>query len=132
MGRAGRLLDDLLLEAGWNRKNVFITNILKCRPPDNRDPSREEARNCLPYLDLQIKVINPEYILCLGRVATLNLLKPPDVNENYWFNRSLRSFRGVVHHYQGIKTVCTLHPSYLLRNYFAEKEFLHDLKMIPV
>jgi uracil-DNA glycosylase family 4 len=130
VGNSGKLLDSLLGFVGSGREKVFIANTVKCRPPENRDPTRKEVCNCLPLLELQIKIIQPEYILCLGRVAALNLLKPSGVDEEYWFSKTLASMRGKLHNYKGIKTLCTYHPSYLLRNQFMEKEFISDLKLI--
>lgn len=130
VGRAGKLLDILTGQVGLTRENSFVLNTLKCRPPENRDPTREEAANCRPYLELQLEVLAPSYIVCLGRVASLSLLQPPDAND-YWFGKSLASMRGQFHLYQGrIKTICTYHPSFLLRNFSSEKLFLSDLKKV--
>jgi DNA polymerase len=130
VGRAGKLLDSLIGRVGWSRSNVFITNTIKCRPPGNRDPKLQETTNCLPFLKLQIEVIKPQYIICVGRVAALNLLKPQKVDEKWWFNRSLNSLRHEFHDYNGIKTLCTYHPSYLLRTPKAEIDFINDLMKV--
>lgn len=106
-GKAGNLLTNILKAAGWSRDEVFVANVLKCRPPGNRDPEPCEAANCRKFLDMQIRVIDPEWIICFGRIASIYLLggDPTD---------SMGSFRGKIHDYQGRKVVCTYHPSYVL------------------
>jgi uracil-DNA glycosylase family 4 len=74
VGKAGQLLTNIITAMGFRRDDVFIMNIIKCRPPNNRTPEPQEASNCRPYLDLQLKIINPDYIVCLGNVAAQNLL----------------------------------------------------------
>ena len=123
IGKAGRLLTKIIEACGWKREDVFITNILKCRPPGNRDPEKEEADNCRQYLNLQIKIIEPEWILCFGRIASINLLGAnPD--------RTMGSFRHEVHEYEGKKVVCTYHPSYLLRQPSAKEDVWKDLAVV--
>lgn len=107
VGRAGKLLNDILIAIGFNREDVFIANILKCRPPNNRDPLPAEREVCKPYLYKQIDLIKPKVILCLGKIAANVLL---DNNE------SLTKMRGSVHEINGIKTMVTYHPAALLRN----------------
>ena len=107
VGRAGKLLDKILEAIGFKREDVYICNILKCRPPGNRNPLPEEIETCLPYLYQQIKLIKPKMILLLGRVAAEALLKT---------KQPLNKLRGKIHLYNGIKTLVTFHPAALLRN----------------
>lgn len=107
VGRAGQLLNRILLSIHFKREEVFIANILKCRPPGNRDPFPEEVAQCEPYLHQQIKLIQPRVILALGRVAGQTLLKS---------TTPLNLLRGRLHFYQGIPMVVTFHPAALLRN----------------
>jgi DNA polymerase len=107
VGRAGKLLNDILKAINFAREDVFIANILKCRPPNNRDPLPLEMETCLPYLYKQIELIKPKVILCLGRVAANGLL-----NKKF----TLGQFRESIHDFNGIKVVVTYHPAALLRN----------------
>ena len=107
VGAAGQLLGKILAAIGFNRKEVYIANIVKCRPPGNRDPEPEEAAECLPYLKRQIAMIQPKLILALGRVAAQNLLAT---------QQSLGSLRGTVQQFENIQVVVTYHPAALLRN----------------
>lgn len=107
VGRAGKLLNKILDSINFKREDVFIGNILKCRPPGNRDPLEEEVRECEPYLHDQIKIIQPKVLLALGRISAQTLLKSGE---------SLTSFRGKLHYYQGIPMLVTYHPAALLRN----------------
>jgi DNA polymerase len=108
-GKAGNLLTNILKAAGWRREDVFITNTLKCRPPGNRDPEPCEAANCRKFLAMQIKVIEPEWIVCFGRIASLHLLGlDPDT--------TIGELRGRVHDHHGIKVICTYHPAYVLHS----------------
>ncbi len=121
VGKAGRLLTNILKAAGWKREQIFITNILKCRPPNNRDPEKAEADNCRQFLDMQIKAINPKWILCFGRIASIFLLgKDSDT--------TIGSLRGEIHEFEGRKVICTYHPSYLLRQPAAKKDVWDDLQ----
>ena len=121
VGKAGNLLTAILKAAGWTREQVFITNILKCRPPGNRDPEKMEADNCRQFLDMQIRCINPKWILCFGRIASVFLLgKDSDT--------TIGSLRGEVHEFEGRKVICTYHPSYLLRQPSAKKDVWNDLQ----
>lgn len=125
VGPAGRLLDRLLGDVGIDRtEEVFVANILKCRPPSNRDPLPEEAKECFPYLKLQIEVVRPPAILCLGRIASAHFFGNP---EDF---PPLHSFRGKVHSYCGIPSVCTFHPSYLLRQPGECDSFRGDVRML--
>lgn len=121
VGKAGKLLDKILDAANLSRNDVYILNILKCRPPKNRDPLPDEADNCSEYLNSQIKCIRPNYILCLGRVAAQNLLKT---------KQSLSSLRKTWHVYGRCKVLCTYHPAYLLRNPNAKKDAWEDWEML--
>jgi len=107
VGRAGKLLNDILKAINFAREDVFIANILKCRPPNNRDPLPLEMETCIPYLHKQIELINPKVILCLGRVAASGLLNK---------KLSLGQFRESEHEFNGIKVIVTYHPAALLRN----------------
>jgi len=107
VGRAGQLLNKILEATGFKREEVFILNILKCRPPGNRNPAPEEADLCRPYLDKQLKLINPKLLLLLGKVASETLLKTKE---------PLNKLRGKVHDYKGWKLMITFHPAALLRN----------------
>ena len=114
VGRAGKLLDKIIIAMGLQRSDVFICNILKCRPPDNRDPKLDEITSCLPYLQRQLEAINPEIIVALGAHAARTLLDT---------NKPIGQLRGRFHdYYTGIekppvKLMPTYHPAYLLRNY---------------
>lgn len=129
VGKAGEMLEDMLAALRWSREQVYITNILKCRPPGNRDPEFQEATMCRPFLDLQLKVINPTHIVCLGRVAALNLLYNGQIPE-LWFSKSLESLRGKIHNHNGRRVICTYHPSYLLRTPEAHSDAWKDLQML--
>ncbi len=107
VGRAGQLLNKILEAIRFKREEVYICNILKCRPPNNREPQPEEIDACEPHLWRQLEIIKPKLILCLGRVAAQVLLKT---------NASLGQLRGKVHAYHGIKLMVTYHPAALLRN----------------
>lgn len=108
IGRAGQLLDKMLVAIGFPREEVFIANILKSRPPGNRDPLPIEVEACEPYLWKQIELIRPKMILCLGRIAGINLLKNGI--------DTLARLRGNVYEYMGAKVMVTYHPAALLRN----------------
>ncbi len=107
VGRAGQLLNKILEAISFTRDEVFICNILKCRPPNNREPAANEVELCEPYLWKQLELLQPKVILCLGRVAGQALLKT---------NASLGKLRGAWHDYRGIPTMVTYHPAALLRN----------------
>lgn len=108
VGQAGRLLDSMLAAIKLRRgDNVYIANIVKCRPPGNRNPEPQEALQCEPYLHRQIDLIRPKLIVALGKVAAANLLAS---------DASVASMRGKVHRYRGTPLVVTYHPAYLLRN----------------
>ena len=107
VGRAGKLLNDILKAIQLTREDIFIANILKCRPPGNRDPQPVEMETCIPYLHKQIELINPKIILCLGRVAANGLLGK---------KLSLSVLRQNIYEFNGIKVMATYHPAALLRN----------------
>lgn len=107
VGRAGQLLDNMLAALGLRRgENVYIANILKCRPPGNRDPSPAETAACRPFLDRQIDLVGPRVIVALGRIAAQSLLDT---------DAPLGALRGRVHDFRGMPLVVTYHPAYLLR-----------------
>lgn len=107
VGRAGKLLNDILKAVNLKREEVYIANILKCRPPGNRDPQPLEMETCIPYLHKQIELIKPKIILCLGRVAANGLLNK---------KLSLGDLRNSVYEFNGVKVMATYHPAALLRN----------------
>lgn len=107
VGRAGQLLNKILEATGFAREEVYILNILKCRPPGNRNPAPDEVELCRPYLEKQLKLINPKLILLLGKVASESLLKTKE---------PLNKLRGKTHDYKGWKVRVTFHPAALLRN----------------
>ncbi len=121
VGRAGRLLSELLTDIGIKRDDVYIANCLKCRPPNNRDPSSKELESCFTYLKNQIATIQPKVIATLGRYSTYQL-----TNEK----GTLGSLRGKVFVFGDIKVVPLYHPAYLLRNPNAIDIFTSDLKKI--
>lgn len=122
VGRAGKLLDNMLRAAGFAREDVFIANILKCRPPDNRDPRPEEAAACSGYLRRQIEWVGPKLILCVGRIAAQNLLSTTE---------STGKLRGRVHRHPvtGTPVIVTYHPAYLLRQPSEKRKAWEDLKL---
>lgn len=107
VGRAGRLLNDILKAINFKREEVYIANIVKCRPPGNRTPAAEEMEACVPYLKKQIDLIKPKLILCLGLTAAQGLLK---------LRESLTKLRGQLFEYRGARVMITYHPAALLRN----------------
>lgn len=108
VGQAGKLLDSMLAAIDLQRgKNVYIANVLKCRPPGNRNPEPEEVAKCSPHLMRQIELIRPKLILAMGRFAVQTLLNT---------EATIASLRGTVHRYHGVPLIVTYHPAYLLRN----------------
>jgi DNA polymerase len=119
VGQAGRLLDAMLAALGLKRgENVYIANVLKCRPPNNRTPEPPEAEACRPYLDRQIALIRPGVIVALGKSAATTLLGT---------DATIASLRGRRHHYVGVPLVVTYHPAYLLRNLPDKAKAWEDL-----
>ncbi len=122
VGRAGKLLDKILSAIDRTRKkDVYICNVLKCRPPNNRDPLASEVSECEPYLIHQINLIRPKLIVALGRVAGKTLLN---------VDNSLKSMRGQLHDYHGTPLIVTYHPAALLRNPNWKPEAWKDFKWI--
>jgi len=122
VGRAGQLLTEMLLAIGLQRTDVYITNILKCRPPNNRNPLPEEVRCCHDYLRQQIMLVDPVLILGVGGVAAGNLLQT---------DTPVGRLRGRVHRYgeEGVPLVVTYHPSYLLRSPLEKRKVWDDLQL---
>ena len=118
VGRAGQLLDQMLYAIGQNRDSVFIENILKCRPPNNRDPKSDEAAACRAYLERQIELLRPKIILAVGMIAAQNLLGSTD---------PVGRMRGRPHQFGGIPLVVTYHPAYLLRSPSQKQKSWSDL-----
>jgi DNA polymerase len=120
VGRAGMLLNSMLRAAGFERGEVFIANVLKCRPPNNRDPSAEESDRCLPYLRRQVELLDPDAILCVGRIAAQRLLGCEE---------TLGRLRGRVHRLGEVPVVVTYHPAYLLRSPGEKRKSWADLQL---
>ncbi len=121
VGRAGQLLNEILKAIGFRREEVYICNILKCRPPDNRDPEMDEVASCEPYLKRQLEIIEPKLICCLGRVAAQNLLGT---------RATLGALRETVHFYEGIPVLATFHPAALLRNPHWKRPTWDDVRKL--
>jgi DNA polymerase len=121
VGRGGQLLNKIFEACRLRREDVYICNVLRCRPPGNRNPSETEAANCRPFLDRQLALVAPEFICCLGAIAAQNLLGT---------TQTIGKLRGSLHDYRGAKVVCTYHPAYLLRNPAAKKEAWEDMKFL--
>ena len=122
VGRAGKLLDDIVTKGmGLERDDVYICNVLKCRPPDNRDPVPDEVAQCIRYLEQQIEIIAPRVICCLGRVAAQHLLETKE---------PMKALRGQWHEYHGIPTMVTYHPAYLLRSPGEKKKTWADIQLV--
>jgi DNA polymerase len=121
VGAAGQLLTRILQACTLRRDDVYICNILRCRPPGNRNPLPEEADNCREYLDGQLAIIQPEFICCLGSVAAQNLLGT---------TASIGQLRGRFHDYRGIRVLCTYHPAYLLRTPSAKRRVWEDMQLL--
>ena len=122
VGRAGQLLNAMLQAIGLKREQVYIANILKCRPPNNRDPRPEEVLCCEPYLLRQIALVQPRIILAVGRISAQNLLQT---------DTPIGKLRGAVHRFRdtGIPLVATYHPAYLLRSPVEKRKAWHDLQL---
>ncbi len=121
VGRAGELLTKIVQAMGYKRSDVYITNVLKCRPPQNRTPLPDEVANCLPYLLSQIELIQPKVIVALGAVALRALL---DVQ------LGITKMRGNWYNFRGIPIMPTFHPAYLLRNPAAKREVWQDMQAV--
>jgi DNA polymerase len=120
VGRAGQLLNNMIGAMGLKREQVYIANIVKCRPPQNRKPEPDEARTCLPFLERQIEIVRPRVLVALGATAATYLLG---------MRGSIGAMRGRIHDYRGIQTVVTYHPAFLLRDPTQKKEAWKDLQM---
>ncbi len=119
VGQAGRLLDNMLKAIGLTRnKDTYIANVVKCRPPGNRDPEPIEVAACSPYLERQVELLRPKVIVALGRFAALTLLDT---------DATVASLRGRVHDYRGVPLIVTYHPAYLLRNLSDKSRAWEDL-----
>jgi DNA polymerase len=120
VGRAGQLLNAMLQSIGFERNTVYIANILKCRPPNNRDPLPEEVNLCTPFLEKQIALVQPKLLLALGRIAAHYLLN----NKS-----SLTQLRGKIYEYKNTPLIVTYHPAYLLRNPLDKSKAYQDLQL---
>jgi DNA polymerase len=121
VGRAGKLLSHWVEALGLTREDVYICNVIKCRPPGNRTPERDEIETCSPFLLRQLDAIRPRLICCLGGVALQNLLEK---------NVSISRLRGQFFDYRGTKLTATYHPAYILRNPNADRQVREDLLKI--
>lgn len=121
VGKAGQLLNDIIKAMGLEREQVYIANIVKCRPPENRNPAQEEIAACMPYLRRQVEIIQPEVICALGGVAAKALLSS---------EASVGSLRGKFHDYDGVAVRVTYHPAYLLRSPDEKSKAWQDIKAV--
>jgi len=121
VGKSGQLLNDIIKACRLRREDIYICNVLRCRPPGNRLPAPDECANCREYLDGQIAHVNPEYIVCWGACAAQNVLSSSE---------TIGKLRGRFFSYGNAKVVCTYHPSYLMRNPAAKKDVWEDMKML--
>lgn len=121
VGRAGQLLTKMIEAMGYTRDQVFIANILKCRPPGNRTPTPQEMEVCIPFLLRQLRIVRPKTIVALGATAVKGLLRT---------NQGINSLRGKWHDFDGIPLMPTFHPAYLLRMPVAKREAWADLKLV--
>jgi DNA polymerase len=122
VGRAGQLLTDIITKGmGLSRDDVYIANVVKCRPPKNREPQPDEVETCLPFLEAQIEAIHPEVIVALGKSAVQALLSTPV---------QITKFRGQWTNFHGIDLMPTFHPSYLLRNPSAKRDVWQDIQQV--
>lgn len=126
IGRAGKLLDNIIGACGL--KSYYIMNVLKCRPPGNRDPLPEEAKNCRPFFDLQLKVLSPEYLICLGKVAASTVLSYPASTPMYVYREDAHEGFHQLKKPIRAKVIATWHPAYALRNPQAKKDMWEDLQ----
>lgn len=121
VGAAGQLLNKIIIACKMQREDVYICNILKCRPPGNRTPLPDEVANCSSFLERQLDIIRPKFICALGACAAQSLLKT---------TASIGRLRGKFHDYRGIPVLATYHPAYLLRNPAAKKDVWEDMKLL--
>ena len=123
VGRAGQLLDSMLASIGLERAEVYIANIVKCRPPQNRDPLAEEQSACIGYLENQIRLVSPDILVCLGRIAAMRMIREDfkiTREHGTWFERD------------GIRTMAIYHPAALLRDPSKLPETFEDLRKIEI
>jgi DNA polymerase len=121
VGRAGQLLNNMITAMGIKREDVYIANIIKCRPPGNRTPERDECETCSPFLFRQIEIVKPKIIVALGAIAAKTLLG---------VNDAMMNLRGRIYDYRNTKLAVTYHPAYLLRDPRQKKETWKDLQMV--
>lgn len=121
VGRAGQLMNKIIEAMQLKREDLYICNILRCRPPGNRNPSPEEAAQCREWLDGQLRIVDPDFIVCWGTIAAQNLLNSTE---------TISKMRGRFLRYGRAKVLCTYHPSYLLRNPSAKKPVWEDMKLL--
>lgn len=123
IGRAGQKLDEMIASMGLKREQVYIANIVKCRPPNNREPAADEVATCTPYLERQLEIVRPKVIVTLGRPALQHMLQT---------KVSISKVRGTWQTWRGIKLMPTFHPAYILRNYTRETRAAvwSDLKQV--
>jgi len=121
VGRAGQLLTKIIEAINLTRDDVYIANVIKCRPPQNRNPEPDEVETCEPFLFQQIDIIKPKVIVALGKFAAQGLLKTLD---------PISRLRGRVFEYRGAKLIPTFHPAYLLRNPSSKREVWEDMKLV--
>lgn len=122
VGRAGQLLTDIITKGmGLKREEVYIANVVKCRPPENRNPEPDEVESCVPFLLKQIELVRPRILVALGKFAAQTLLRSKE---------PITRLRGVWHDYHGVKLMPTLHPAYLLRNPGDKKLVWEDIKKV--
>jgi uracil-DNA glycosylase family 4 len=121
VGRAGQLLTKIIEAIGLKREDVYIANVIKCRPPENRNPEPDEVETCEPFLFQQIDIIKPKVIVALGKFGAQTLLRTLD---------PISRLRGRVYDYRGAKLIPTFHPAYLLRNPSSKREVWEDMKLV--
>lgn len=121
VGAAGQLLNRILAASGLAREEVYILNVLKCRPPGNRTPEPAEVENCRPFFERQLEILRPEFIVCLGAVAAQSLLN---------VKTPIGRLRGAFHDYRGAKVMATYHPAYLLRNPASKRDVWEDMQKL--
>jgi DNA polymerase len=121
VGAAGQLLNKIIAACKMSRSDVYILNTIKCRPPGNRNPNAEELANCWSYTERQLEILRPEFICCLGLIATKQLLK---------IDQPLGRLRQRFHQYRDSRVLVTYHPAYLLRTESAKKHVWEDMKLL--
>ena len=121
VGAAGQLLDRMIVAMGWTRETVYIANVLKCRPPGNRDPAPDEVAECLPFLHRQIEALAPRIVVALGKPAAQALLQT---------SAPISALRGRFHQFRGVRVMPTFHPAFLLRSPDRKRDAWSDLKQV--